>query len=237
MRWPADGVGQLLDVSVGEALGVRAAVEHLEGGDLVLVLVEERRERLDGLGGAVAWRRRRTRRRVTSSLLISSITWSKLRCTFDQRLAQLGVGGERLHGLVDQRRCVACCDLGVAGLGRCPVAIWAAASWRSGSIASTRPCVDRLESTGRRRLRARRGRPGRCGCRCGPGGRRAWRRGPSLTWPRATWWSSFSSDTPRLRSSGVVSMSSVSVTPTASTSTKRSLRGGVGGDGLQVVSG
>lgn len=48
----ADGLGELLDVAVGQPLGVGLAVEDLESGDLVAALVEELLEGLDGLRGA-----------------------------------------------------------------------------------------------------------------------------------------------------------------------------------------
>ena len=140
----------------------------------------------------------------------------------DDPLAQVGVGGERRGRLVEQ-------GLGGGGDARrrrarpLPVASRAASSCRSGSSAATSRARDLLEAlppasclelvalvvaepavepreAGGDRERRRRGR-----------GRR---RRPAC--------SSFSSGTVGLRSSGAVSTRSLSVTPTASTITKRS---------------
>ena len=103
VRWSADRLGQFLDVAVGEPLGVGLAVEHLEGGDLVLVLVEELAERLDGLGGAGLG--------VDGELgagdgvdadLVDDLLEAALHV--DELLAQRRVGGERLHGGFEEPR-------------------------------------------------------------------------------------------------------------------------------------
>lgn len=102
MRRSADGLGEVLDVAVGEALDVGLAVEHLERGDLVLVLVEEGFEALDGLRGSglgidhEGGGGDRVDAGVVDRLLEAALHVHEL-------LPQRGVGGQRHDGRLEER--------------------------------------------------------------------------------------------------------------------------------------
>ena len=87
--------------AVGEAAAVGLAVEDLQGGDLVLVVLDELAERLGlgagpvgGLAGVLAGDHLVLGRGVDHLLVAAA--------DVDQLLSQLGVAGDGLHRLGDQ---------------------------------------------------------------------------------------------------------------------------------------
>ena len=101
VRRTADRLGELLHLAEGEALGLAAGVEDLEGGDLVAVVLAELLPRLDRLAGAVGG----VGRVAGLDHLVGGGLVDRLLvhpAQVDDPLAQLRVRRERSDGVVEQ---------------------------------------------------------------------------------------------------------------------------------------